>query len=194
MYRDKLNILSIDVNTAPEKINLNIADIKYHMNLDDTYVDSITFDNLTITREMQWNLEYKLIDVLNEQLDERYDNDFPALLEVEIILDDFRDNGRNRALREVQAYAEELLEQEMKKGAKEFLLGTLRLIHDDGLKILTDYFQKRKDGSYTLKVNLFFRKNLNYLLAQYSGYPVIEDICYHIGEATITFEYDFNES
>lgn len=193
MYRDTLNILNIDINTAPEKINLDIADIKYHMNLDDTYVDSITFDDLTFTREMKSYLEGKLLDALNEQLDERYDNDFPALLEVEIILDGFRDNRQNRALREIQAYAEELLEQEMKKGAKEFLLGTLRLIHDDGLKILTDYFQERKDGSYTLKVNLFFRKNLNYLLAQYSGYPVIEDICYHIGEAVITFDYDFDE-
>lgn len=197
MYRDTLNILSIDINTIPEKINLDITNIKYQLNLDDTYVDDITFGDLTLTREMKWDLGTRLIDVLNGQLDERYNMDFNNLFEVESILDDFRDNRQNRALREVRAYAEELLKQEMEKGAKEFLLGSLRLIHDsddDELEeSLIDYFHKQKDGSYKLELNLFFRTDLNYLLAKYSSEPITEDICYHIGEASITFNYNFNQ-
>lgn len=197
MYRDTLNILSIDINTVPDKINLDITDIKYQLNLDDTYVDDITFGDLTLTREMRWDLETRLLDVLNGQLDERYETDSHALFEIEMILDEFVDNGRNRALREVQTYAEELLKQEMEKGAKEFLLGSLRLIDDiddDELEeSLINYFHKQKDGSYKLELNLFFRTDLNCLLAKYSSERVTEDICYHIGEAVIMFEYDFNE-
>lgn len=198
MYRDNLNILDININIAPEKINLDITDIKYQLNLDDTYVDDITFGDLTLTREMRWDLGTRLIDVLNQQLDERYETDSHTLIEVEIILDEFVDNGRNRALREVQTYAEELLKQEMEKGAKEFLLGSLRLIHDaeddEVEESLINYFHKKEDGSYTLELNLFFRTDLNCLLAKYSSESVTENICYHIGEATITFKYDFNKS
>lgn len=198
MYRDTLNILNIDITTIPEKINLDITDIKYQLNLDDTYVDDITFGDLTLTREMRWDLETRLLDVLNGQLDERYEEDSHALIEVEIILDEFLENGRNRSLREVQAYAENLLKQEMEKSAKEFLLGSLRLIDDidddDYLeKCLYNCYHKQEDGSYKLELNLFFRTDLNCLRAEYSSEPITEDICCHIGEATITFEYDFNQ-
>lgn len=187
MNVENLNILNIDVNTTYGKSNLNITDMQYDLDFDNRYVDMITFNDLTLTKEMEKTLEKKLIDVLNRHLDEQDDIDFDNLFEVESALDDFLDNRRNLALYDIKENAEELLENEIKEKAKEFLIGVLESIDDDEER-LSDHFRERKDGGYILEVSMFFRTDTRHVIAEFDSCSLARGAYYPIGEAVIEFD------
>lgn len=193
MNMENLDILNIDVNTVYGKSNLDITDMQYDLDFDNQYVDMITFNDLTLTKEMEKQLEQELIDVLNQHLDEQNDIDFDNLFEVESALDDFLDDRRNIALYDIKEHAEELLEQEIKEEAKEFLIGVLESIKG-GEERLSDHFRERKDGGYILEVSVFFRTDTRHVIAEFDSCSLARGTYYPIGEAVIEFDYELNKS
>lgn len=183
---ENLDILNIDVDTAYGKKNLDITDMRYDLNFDNTQVDMITFNNLTLTKEMEKQIEQKLIDVLNQHLDEQDDIDFDNLFEVESALDDFLDDRHNTTLYDIKKHAEELLEQEIKEETKEFLIGVLESIND-GEERLSDHFRERKDGGYILEASIFFRTDTRHVIAEFDSCSLARNTYYPIGEAVIEF-------
>lgn len=191
---ENLDILNIDVNTAYGKSNLDITDIRYDLNFDNTHVDMITFNDLTLTKEMEKILEGKLIDALNQHLDEQDDTDFDNLFEVENSLDNFLDDRHNLTLYDLKEHAEELLEQEIKEEeAKEFLIDVLESIND-GKERLSDHFRERKKGGYILELSMFFRTDTRHVIAEFDSCSLARGTYYPIGEAVIEFDYELNKS
>lgn len=198
-----LKVLNIDVNTAYGKSNLDITDMRYDLRnelweFDNTQVDiitfevdSITFGDLTLTKEMEKDLEKELMDVLNKELHEKFQLEFDDYLEAESILDDFLDDRHNIALYDIKEHAEELLENEIKEEAKDFLIGVLETI-DDGEESLIDYFHERKDGGYYLELSMFFRTDTRHVIAEFDSCSLARGTYSPIVEAIIEFDYELN--
>lgn len=192
-----LKVLNVDVNTVYGKKNLDITEIRYgryDLDFDDRQMmqlDSIKFGDLTLTKEMEEELEKELIDVLNKELYDKLSPEFDDYLEAETVLDDFLDDRHNLALYDIKEHAEELLENEIKEEAKEFLIGVLESIND-GEERLSDHFRERKDGGYILEMSIFFRTDTRHVIAEFDSCSLARGTYYPIGEAIIEFDYELN--
>lgn len=187
---ENLKVLNVDVNTTYGKVDLDLSDVIFELDLSNTYVERVgfNFNNLTITENMAPQLERKLVDLLNEYLDTNYDINFDDRYEIEGELYDFLWNRRNFAVYELEDLAKELLENEIKEEAKEFLVGILETI-DDGEEDLADHFYERKDGGYYLELGMYFWKDTRHIVAEFDSCSLQRGTHYNIGEAIIEFDY-----
>lgn len=190
---ENLKVLNVDVNTTYGKVDLDLSDVIFELDLSNTYVERVgfNFNNLTITENMAPQLERKLVDLLNEYLDTNYDINFDDRYEIEGELYDFLWNRRNVDVYEIEELAEKLLEDEIKNEAEEFLVGVLETI-DDG-EDLSDHFHERKKGGYYggyyLELSMYFRKDTRHIIAEFDSCSLQRGTYYHIGEAIIDFDY-----
>lgn len=186
---ENLKVLNVDVNAVDEKINLNLTEALVNLSFDNTQVKTVDFEDVTVTKNMASQLEPKMIDLSNEYLDEIYDVDFNHRYNVIDKLYNLLVDHRDFDLCEIEDFAKELLENEIKEAAKNFLVGVLETIND-GEESLANHFRERKDGGYYLELNMFFRTDIRQVMAEFDSCSLAEGTYYPIGEVVIEFDVE----
>lgn len=138
---------------------------------------------------MALELEDTLIELLNEYLEDNSDINFDDRYEVSERLYDFLDERKNVGLCDIEEFAKLLLKEEIKKEAKAFLIGLLNTM--DNNENLSDSFDQRKAGSYSLDVHMIFRPDTQ----QIEVFTDFDDSLlsrwgwYRIADVVIQFDY-----